>query len=155
MKKILFSILSLFIALGIIGCGGSGSKESGTLAKIKEKGVITIGVFSDKPPFGFINDKGENDGFDVVISRQIAKDLLGDENRVKFELVEAASRVEFLKSGKVDLIMANFTKTKDRAEVVDFADAYMKVALGVVSKDGAIKSVDELKGKKLIVNKAK
>ncbi|MDD6055457.1 MAG: cysteine ABC transporter substrate-binding protein [Helicobacter sp.] len=153
MKKILFSILSLFIALGIIGCGGSGSKESGTLAKIKEKGVITIGVFSDKPPFGFINDKGENDGFDVVISRQIAKDLLGDENRVKFELVEAASRVEFLKSGKVDLIMANFTKTKDRAEVVDFADAYMKVALGVVSKDGAIKSVDELKGKKLIVNK--
>ncbi|WP_304400423.1 transporter substrate-binding domain-containing protein, partial [Helicobacter rodentium] len=84
---------------------------------------------------------------------QIAKDLLGDESKVKFELVEAASRVEFLKSGKVDVIMANFTQTKERAEVVDFATPYMKVALGVVSKNGEIQSIDDLKGKKLILNK--
>ncbi|WP_297579949.1 cysteine ABC transporter substrate-binding protein [uncultured Helicobacter sp.] len=152
-----FSKLFLTFAFGalLVGCGNSTSTEkaSNGLESIKQKGIITIGVFSDKPPFGFVNDKGENDGFDVAISRQIAKDLLGDANKVKFELVEAASRVEFLKSGKVDVIMANFTQTKERAEVVDFATPYMKVALGVVSKDGAIQSIEDLKGKKLIINK--
>ncbi|WP_300706337.1 MULTISPECIES: cysteine ABC transporter substrate-binding protein [Helicobacter] len=152
-----FSKLFLTFAFGalLVGCGNSTSTEkaSNGLESIKQKGIVTIGVFSDKPPFGFVNDKGENDGFDVAISRQIAKDLLGDANKVKFELVEAASRVEFLKSGKVDVIMANFTQTKERAEVVDFATPYMKVALGVVSKDGAIQSIEDLKGKKLIINK--
>ena len=155
--KQLFLKLFLAFAFGALfaGCGNSANTEkaSNGLESIKQKGVITIGVFSDKPPFGFVNDKGENDGFDVVISRQIAKDLLGDESKVKFELVEAASRVEFLKSGKVDVIMANFTQTKERAEVVDFATPYMKVALGVVSKNGEIQSIDDLKGKKLILNK--
>lgn len=159
MKK-LFSrlFLTLFaFAFGALlaGCGNDtkGEKAANGLESIKQKGVVTIGVFSDKPPFGFINDKGENDGFDVYISRKIAQDLLGDSNKVKFELVEAASRVEFLKSSKVDIIMANFTQTKEREEMVDFATPYMKVALGVVSKNGEIQSVEDLKGKKLIINK--
>ena len=134
MKSLFVKIISiLIVGFVLLGCENS-SMEERTLSSIQQKGVITIGVFSDKPPFGFVNDKGENDGFDVAISRQIAKDLLGDENKVKFELVEAASRVEFLKSGKVDVIMANFTQTKEREEAVDFATPYMKVALGVVSK---------------------
>lgn len=158
-KMFLKPFLAFFaVALGLllVGCGeNTESQKTATngLESIKQKGVITIGVFSDKPPFGFVNDKGQSDGFDVVISHRIAKDLLGDETKVKFELVEAASRVEFLKSGKVDVIMANFTQTKERAEVVDFATPYMKVALGVVSKDGEIQSIEDLKGKKLIVNK--
>lgn len=153
MKKIFLIVMLGFLGLGLVGCGETQQNASNSLEAIKQKGVITIGVFSDKPPFGFINKEGGNDGFDVLVSRQIAKDLLGDSSKVKFELVEAASRVEFLKSGKVDVIMANFTKTPEREAVVDFASPYMKVALGVVSKDGAIKSIEDLKGKKLIVNK--
>ncbi|MBX7490153.1 cysteine ABC transporter substrate-binding protein [Helicobacter turcicus] len=154
MKNLIFKMFLAVFAVGIFtGCGNSESSSVDGLTAIQQKGVITVGVFSDKPPFGFVNDKGENDGFDVYIARQIAKDLLGDASKVKFELVEAASRVEFLKSGKVDLIMANFTKTPERAEVVDFATPYMKVALGVVSKGGVIKDIADLKGKKLIVNK--
>ena len=156
MKKLLsFLAISVF-GLFIVACGGekgSMDKNTNSLEAIKAKGEIKIGVFSDKPPFGFVNKEGKNDGFDVAVSKQIAKDLLGDETKVTFELVEAASRVEFLKSGKVDVIMANFTKTPERAEAVDFATPYMKVSLGVVSKDGAIKSIEDLKGKKLIVNK--
>ncbi|TLD88687.1 cysteine ABC transporter substrate-binding protein [Helicobacter sp. MIT 05-5294] len=159
MKKMFSRLFLVFLSLGfgalLMGCGEdtNTSKTTNGLESIKQKGEITIGVFSDKPPFGFVNSTGENDGFDVYISRQIAKDLLGDSSKVKFELVEAASRVEFLKSGKVDVIMANFTQTKEREEVVDFATPYMKVALGVVSKNGEIQSVEDLKGKKLIINK--
>lgn len=155
MKNVIVKMLSLVFALVAFAACDSGAqndKES-RLAAIQEKGVITIGVFSDKPPFGFVNEKGENDGFDVYLAKEIAKSLLGDASKVKFELVEAASRVEFLKSGKVDIIMANFTRTPERAGVVDFATPYMKVSLGIASKYGAIKDVADLKGRKLIVNK--
>ena len=68
--------------------------------------------------------------------------------------MEAASRVEFLQSNKVDVILANFTVTDERKEVVDYALPYMKVSLGVVSPNGkVITDVKQLKGKKLIVNK--
>ncbi|EFR49451.1 transporter substrate-binding domain-containing protein, partial [Helicobacter canadensis] len=93
MKKIFLIVMLGFLGLGLVGCGEAQQNASNSLEAIKQKGVITIGVFSDKPPFGFINKEGGNDGFDVQVSRQIAKDLLGDSSKVKFELVEAASRV--------------------------------------------------------------
>lgn len=89
-----------------------------------------------------------------ILPKRIAKDLLGSEDAVEFVYVEAASRVEYLQSGKVDITLANFTVTEERSEKVDFALPYMKVALGVVSPDSAlIKSVDDLDGKNLIVVK--
>ncbi|TLD96934.1 transporter substrate-binding domain-containing protein [Helicobacter jaachi] len=153
MKKILVALLGVAFIIGLNACADKQEEKTSTLEQIKQKGVVRIGVFSDKPPFGFINEKGQNDGFDVYISKRIVKDLLGDESKVEFVLTEAASRVEFLRSNKVDIIMANFTKTPEREAVVDFAKPYMKVSLGVVSPNGEIKSIDDLKGKKLIVNK--
>lgn len=133
-------LASAAIAVGLTACGGSSgdaqsSQSSGaaTVASIKEKGVIRIGVFGDKPPFGYVDANGKNQGFDVEIAKDLAKDLLGSPDKVEFVLTEAANRVEYVRSGKVDLILANFTKTPERAEAVDFADPYMKVALGVVS----------------------
>ncbi|WP_169941346.1 cysteine ABC transporter substrate-binding protein [Campylobacter sp. RM15925] len=153
MRKLLFSFLALIATVFLTGCGNDNSSAN-AIDKIKERGYVRIGVFSDKPPFGFIDKDGKNQGYDIYFAKRIAKDLLGDESKVKFELVEAASRVEFLTSDKVDIILANFTKTEERTKVVDFALPYMKVSLGVVSPDGEIiKDISELKGKKLIVNK--
>lgn len=125
-----------------------------TIEQIKKKDVIRIGVFSDKPPFGYVDENGQNQGFDVYIAKRFAKDLLGDENKVEFVLVEAASRVEYLQANKVDIILANFTVTDERKEKVDFANPYMQVALGVVSPEGnVITDITQLQGQKLIVNK--
>lgn len=154
MKKLLFSFLAIFAAVFLMDQANVCAAETDALAKIKKRGYVRVGVFSDKPPFGYVDKEGKNQGYDIYFAKRIAKDLLGDESKVKFELVEAASRVEVLVSDKVDITLANFTKTPERARVVDFALPYMKVSLGVVSPNGAvIKSVDELKGKKLIVNK--
>lgn len=151
-KSILLLVLILILSMAV-GCT-QGSAEISSIDGIKERGKIRIGVFGDKPPFGFVDAEGKNQGFDVYIAKQFAKDLLGDENAVEFVLVEAASRVEYLQSDKVDIILANFTVTDERKEMVDFANPYMKVALGVVSTDDApIKNIEELKGQKLIVNK--
>lgn len=155
MKKIISLLLTLVLALGaLVSCSGKEEETASGIDAIKKAGVIRIGVFSDKPPFGYVDEKGENQGYDVYLAKRIAKDLLGDESKVEFVLVEAANRVEYLQSNKVDIILANFTQTPEREEVVDFAKAYMKVDIGVVSPDGAaIKSIDDLKGKQLIVNK--
>lgn len=125
-----------------------------TLDEIKKDGKIKIGVFSDKNPFGYVDENGDVQGYDVYFAKRIAKDLLGSEDAVEFIYVEAASRVEYLQSAKADIILANFTVTDERSEQVDFALPYMKVALGVVSPDNAlITDVNQLKDKTLIVVK--
>ena len=155
MKNALRVICGLGVVWAMAMLSGCGESQSGTnaLESIRQKDSVTIGVFGDKPPFGYIDAKGQNAGFDVFIAKQIAKDLLGSEEKVRFVLVEAANRIEFLKSNKVDIMMANFTHTDERAQQVDFANPYMKVSLGVVSKDGAITDIEQLKDKTLIVNK--
>jgi polar amino acid transport system substrate-binding protein len=128
--------------------------EAGSIAAIKKRGIVKIGVFSDKAPFGYVDSNGKNQGFDVFIAKRFAKDLLGSESKVKFVLLDPASRVAYLETKKVDIIMANFTVTEERKQKVDFANPYMKVSLGIVSPDSAkITSVDQLKGKKVIVAK--
>lgn len=168
-KKILGVLLAVGIIAGVIaGCGNSNTTQNGaenasqasatakarTIDEIKKSGKIKIGVFSDKNPFGYVDENGKVQGYDVYFAKRIAKDLLGSEDAVDFVYVEAASRVEYLKSAKVDITLANFTVTDERKEQVDFALPYMKVALGIVSPQKAkITDVNQLKGKKLIVVK--
>ncbi len=113
-----------------------------TLEEIQESGTVKIGVFSDKNPFGYVDENGEYQGYDVYFAERIAEDL-GVE--VEYVSTEAASRIEYLQTGKVDIILANFTVTEERAEEVDFALPYMNVALGVVSPDSnVITDLDDL-----------
>ena len=163
-KKIALVFTAAAMALSLAACSGaktssgasdaSGAAGSGsfrTVDEIKSSGKVTIGVFSDKNPFGYVDNNGEYQGYDVYFAKRIAQDL-----GVELELVpvEAASRVEFLQTAKVDIILANFTVTDERAEKVDFALPYMKVALGVVSPDSAVVTeAEQLNGKTLIVVK--
>ena len=162
-KKILAVLLATGVAATTLLGGsilvsaaddGGNTAQARTLDEIKKDGKIKIGVFSDKNPFGYVDENGDVQGYDIYFGKRLAKDLLGSEDDAEFTYVEAASRVEYLQSAKVDVILANFTVTDDRAEKVDFALPYMKVALGVVSPDDAlIKDVKDLEGKKLIVVK--
>ena len=165
-KKIASVFAAAAMALSLAACSNSNgssaasdstddsSAASGsyrTVDQIKESGEITIGVFSDKNPFGYVDNDGKFQGYDVYFADRIAKDL-GVE--LKLVPVEAASRVEFLETAKVDIILANFTVTDERKEKVDFALPYMKVALGVVAPDSAIiTDAEQLNGKTLIVVK--
>ncbi len=112
-----------------------------TLDEIKDSGEINIGVFSDKSPFGYVDENGDYQGYDVYFANRIGEDL---GVKVNFVSTEAASRIEYLQTGKVDIILANFTVTGERAEEVDFALPYMSVSLGVISpKDAEVDSLDD------------
>lgn len=117
-----------------------GNEVYRTLDEIKESGTINIGVFSDKNPFGYVDENGEYQGYDIYFANRIGEDL---GVKVNFVSTEAANRIEYLQTGKVDIILANFTVTDERKEEVDFAFPYMNVALGVVSRnDNVIESLD-------------
>ena len=126
------------------------ANESSVTA-IKKRGVLRVAVFGDLPPYGWVDDHGNRLGYDVRLARQMAKDL---GVKVKFIQVNANNRVDTLNSNKADIVLANFTETPERKQVVDFAKAYMKVSVGVISpKNAPITSASQLKGKNLIVNK--
>ena len=162
LKKLSYILTAITLVFTMAFAAGCGSKNSDdkqaapkasfrSIADIKQSGKLIIGVFSDKAPFGYIDKDGNYQGYDVYFAERLAKDL-----GVKAEYIslEPANRVEYAKTGKVDIVLANFTVTKERAEQVDFALPYMKVALGVVSpaKDN-ITSIEQLKDKLLIVAK--
>ena len=175
MKKRLIGMAAVVAAFALAafvltGCGSSGGSASAsaaasgsgsaasaeasggvfrTLDEIKADGTIKIGVFSDKHPFGYVDEGGEYAGYDIELANRLAQDLGVN---VEFVSTEAANRVEYLETGKVDLILANFTVTEERAQKVDFADPYMNVALGVVSpNDNVITSLDQIGDGEVIV----
>ncbi len=156
MKNLFRKSLALFfvLILTVLAFAGCGSKKGNevyrTLDEIKKDGTINIGVFSDKDPFGYVDENGKYQGYDVYFAERIGKDL---GVKINYVSTEAANRIEYLQTGKVDIILANFTVTEERAQEVDFALPYMNVALGVVSPDDAvITSLDQIgKDDKVIV----
>ena len=151
-KKIGAVFLSLTVAASLLaGCGAKTTEPADasaskgtfrTLEEIKSSGTINIGVFSDKSPFGYVDENGEYQGYDVYFANRIGEDL---GVKINYVSTEAANRIEYLQTGKVDIILANFTVTPERAQEVDFALPYMNVALGVVSpEDAVITSLDEI-----------
>ncbi|MDR3238835.1 MAG: cysteine ABC transporter substrate-binding protein [Clostridiales bacterium] len=152
--KKMFWMTAAAFTLALSACSSSASQDAvtaRTLADIQSSGKVVIGVFSDKAPFGYVDASGNYQGYDVYFADRIGKDLGA---AVEYVSLEPANRVEYLETAKVDIVLANFTVTEERAEAVDFASPYMKVALGVVSPDSAlITDVSQLSGKTLIVAK--
>ena len=144
-KKIAAAGLAAVTALSLLA-GTAIAQEADTVYRtvdeIKESGTINIGVFSDKAPFGYVDEYGKYQGYDIYFAERIGEDLGVEINYVS---TEAASRIEYLQTGKVDIILANFTVTEERAQEVDFALPYMNVALGVVSpNDRVITDLSEI-----------
>lgn len=151
MKKSTLIKFAAGAALILTAFSAAAKPKFRTVEQIKKSKVLKVAVFSDKKPFGYVDEYGKYQGYDIYFAERIAKDL---GVKIKYVPVEAAARVEVLETGKVDITLANFTVTPARAEKVDFALPYMKCALGVVSneKDFITKPAD-LNGKTLIVSK--
>ncbi|TNM61643.1 transporter substrate-binding domain-containing protein [Aliirhizobium smilacinae] len=113
-----------------------------TPEEIKAKGTATIGVQMDQFPWGFIDAKGGNDGFDIEIAKLIGKEL-GVE--VKFERITGQNRIPLLVNGNVDFLVPSMTITEERAKVIQYVIPYSSNDITVWGKtDAAIKSGEDL-----------
>ncbi len=148
MKRITSLVLLFvfcFLSLVLFGEG-----IAGTLQDVKKRGKLIVGVKTDYPPFGFLDKKGVNKGFDIDIAKALAKELFGDAEAIQFVPVTSANRIALLTSKKVDIIVATFTITEEREKLVDFSAPYFITAqLILVREDSKITKYEDLAGKKV------
>src|SRR5215218_5764782 len=113
-------------------------------ANIKARKRFIVGVKCDAPPFGYINVKGQNAGFDVEVARWFARFAFGRENRVSFTCAPTPAREPLLTTDRADLVISTFTYTADRDTRIDFSRAYYK-ATGrlLVKNESSIKSLSD------------
>ena len=102
-----------------------------------------------RPPLAYVDDKGELVGFEIDLAHELAKDLLGDPNKVEFVVLQSDGRFPSALSGKIDLGLCSTTITGDRAVRIAFTRPYIDTGNSViVRKDAGIKTIKELNDSK-------
>lgn len=146
MKKLAATAMAGILAVTMAACGAS-EESTGDTTKKNDK-VLTMGTSADYFPFEYIDTAKGDDivGFDVAIAKEVTKNLGYD---LKIEDMEFGSLLGALSAGRVDFVMAGMTPTDERKKNADFTDIYFQSKNLVMTKDTAITSDDELKGKKL------
>src|SRR4051812_43070824 len=136
------------------GTTGSAGAEATALpplpANIKSRNRFIIGVKCDVPPFGYIDVRGKNAGFDVEIGRWFARYGFGRATSVNFLCAPTAAREPLLTTDRAGLVISTFTYTADRDTRIDFSRAYYK-ATGrlLVKNDGAVQKLSDIAGKRV------
>jgi polar amino acid transport system substrate-binding protein len=119
-------------------------------ANIKARGRWLIGVKCDVPPFGYIDVKGNNAGFDVEVARQFSRYAFGKATKVTFLCAPTAAREPLLTTNRADLVISTFTYTADRDNRIDFSRAYYKATGRLLVKNGgAIEKLSDIAGKRV------
>ena len=155
--KLLLVILMgsvLFSACFGGGQGAASSKEpasaGGTLERVKQAGVVRIGIRFDFPPVSYIDENGNWIGFDVDIAEEIAKRLGVKLEKVK---VDETTRITLLQSGQIDMAVASMNHTHKREEAVDFSQTYFWGNQTFLVQSGNYAQLEDLFGKTVAMNK--
>jgi glutamate transport system substrate-binding protein len=157
------------LVLGLAACGNAGEDDqSGPDVKVSENagdafpdgtrmkeladaGKIKIGVKFDQPGIGF---KGATDdmpkGFDPEIGKILAASLGIEPKDVEWVETISANREPFLQKGQVDLVIASYSITDERRQVVGQAGPYYVTGQQLlVKKDSDISTIEDVKGKEV------
>lgn len=147
-KIILLLICFCFI---FSGCGKKAS-ENDDFANVIKRDKLIVGVRDDAPPFGFKDEKGNLIGYDIDLAKIIAKDILGNENKVEFIPVTASNRIMKLSAGEVDFLIATMSITNQRQQILDFSVPYFVAGQAIlVNSSSKATSLSDFEGKKLII----
>lgn len=162
MKKLVAMLLAAAVSVSLIACGGSSSAPAsgnetqetaeagdaaaaeGAVSEAIADGKLIVGTNAEFPPFEYLGDNGEPDGFDVALIKAIGEKL-GVE--VEIQNMEFGSLITSIGS-KIDIAIAGMTVTDERKNAVDFSDAYYDaVQYVILPADSAIAAKDDLLGK--------
>ena len=148
MLRKIFLILILIVFISI-GCSKS---QIDLYESIVQKDNLTVGLSFDSKPFGFKDMDGQIKGMEADLAREIAKRILGDEDKVIFKNVTSQDRIKAVKSGDVDIVISTMTITPQRKKLINFSEPYFEAGQVIcVKKDSKIDSLYDLINKKVIV----
>ena len=141
-------------------CAGSALAQNtqsltGTLAKIKETGAITLGHRESSVPFSYYDDKQQVVGYAMDLCYRIVdavkRELHLDKLEVKLNPVTSATRIPLIANGTVDLECGSTTNNLEREKQVSFTITHFVTANRFVSKKAAnLKTVEDLRGKTIV-----
>jgi len=120
---------------------------------VKKRKKWLIGVKCDFSPFGFIDVRGNNDGYDVQVARRFATLAFGNRKKVDFTCVTTPSRIPTLMSGRVDIIVSTLTWTAARAEQIDFSIPYYSATGRLLVPNNSSVNVPNLAGKTVVTTR--
>ena len=169
MKKFLTAAMAVVTALSLGACASSAAKSGGTesakdtsaesakdassesAGEAKAEGsyagkTLIMATNAEFPPYEYHEGK-DIVGIDVEIAKAVAEQM-----GAKFEVSDMAfdAIISAVDSGKADFGAAGMTVTEDRKKNVDFSDTYAtSVQSVIVPENSDIKSIDDLKGKKI------
>ncbi|WP_239149505.1 glutamate ABC transporter substrate-binding protein [Streptomyces sp. SID12501] len=132
-----------------------GDLDGKTIETIKARDRLIVGVDQNSYRWGYRDPNGGKDasleGFDIDLVHRIAKDILGDENKVQFKAIPTNQRIPAIKDGRVDMIVRTMTITCKRLEDVAFSAPYFLTGQQVLApKESSIKGYDKtLAGKRI------
>ena len=163
MKRLVIAIATVSLAAGVlVGLSSVASareaepyaaEQAGLPplpAEIKSRKRWNIAVKCDSPPFGYIGARSQNAGFDVEIAKWFSRFAFGKANRVTYTCVTTPAREPSLTTGRVDMVIATFTYTRDRDTRIDFSRAYWKgTGRLLVKNDSAVQKLSDLAGKRV------
>ena len=143
-------VLVILISLCVLSLIPYGEGIGATLQDIKARGKLIVGVKTDFPPFGFMDETGTHKGFDIDLGKVLGRELFGNEKEVEFVAVTTEDRISSLNSRKVDILAASMTITEERKKVVDFSIPYfMSGHLILVPRESKILRYQDLAGKRV------
>jgi polar amino acid transport system substrate-binding protein len=117
---------------------------------VKQRKRWIIGVKCDAPPFGYIDVRGNNAGFDIEIAQWFARFAFGNKNRVTYVCAPTAAREPLLTTDRVDIVISTFTYTADRDTRIDFSRPYYR-ATGrlLVPSNSPIRTLNDIRGRRI------
>jgi polar amino acid transport system substrate-binding protein len=119
--------------------------QDSQLDVVLKRDKLIVGTYSTSPPLAYVDDNGNLVGFEIDLAHQLAKDLLGDPNKVEFVVMQSDGRFPAVLSGKIDVGMCSTTITPDRAIRVAFTYPYIDAGSAVLArKDANIHKIMEL-----------
>jgi ABC-type amino acid transport substrate-binding protein len=140
--------VAVLAAVGIAALAPVSPAAGGGLDDARSRGKLLVGVKTDFPPFGSLDAEGKPQGFDIDVARYLARALFEEEGRLEPVPVTSGSRIPFLYSEWIDMIVATMTVTEDRRRVLDFSDPYFASAsLLLVPAGSGVRGIEDLAGK--------
>src|ERR1700757_3417741 len=135
----------LLLGLALIFLAAPASAQESLLDVVLKRDKLIVATYSTSPPLAYVDDNGKLVGFEIDMAHEIAKDLLGDPEKVEFVVVQSDGRFPAALSGKIDFGLCSTTIFPDRAVRIAFTRPYLDTGGSVIArKDAGIKSVQEL-----------
>ncbi|SAL12785.1 glutamate/aspartate ABC transporter substrate-binding protein [Caballeronia humi] len=141
-------------ALGFLATSAY-AQDAGTLKKIKDTGVISLGHRESSIPFSYYDDKqnvvGYSHEFALKVVEAVKQKLNMPNLKVKLTPITSQNRIPLVQNGTVDIECGSTTNNAERQQQVSFSNTIFVIGTRLMTKkDSGVKTWDDLKGKTVV-----